>query len=98
VRLGEVLLALGEPLFEDDYCARHAGPETEGVCVHRGGCSLRALWQTLDRWMRRVLDRITLADLLENEGQIAELLRGRLQMAAAEPDEAPVTLLPLGRE
>jgi DNA-binding IscR family transcriptional regulator len=93
-----VLQALGEPLFEEPgYCERHAGPETEGPCVHRGGCGLRALWQTLDHWMRRALDRITLADLLSNEGQIAELLRGRLQTAAAEP-EGLLTLQPLARE
>src|SRR5262249_12149920 len=35
VRLGRVLLALGEPLFDDPgYCERHAGPETEGLCIH----------------------------------------------------------------
>src|SRR6516225_2545511 len=35
VRLGTVLRELGEPLFEDGaYCERHAGPETEGLCVH----------------------------------------------------------------
>src|ERR1700719_3038774 len=29
IRLGVVLLVLGEPLFEDPgYCDRHAGPET----------------------------------------------------------------------
>jgi Rrf2 family protein len=98
VQLGGVLLALGEPLFEDpSYCERHAGPETDGPCVHRGDCTLRALWQTLDQWVRRVLDRITLADLLRNEGQIAELLRGRMQTATLEPSPALVTLQPLSR-
>src|SRR5271165_290641 len=56
IRLGGVLLALGEPLFEEPgYCERHAGPETSGPCVHRDGCSLRGLWQTLESWMRHVL-------------------------------------------
>src|SRR4051794_28681494 len=52
IRLGEALLALGEPLFDDPgYCARHAGPETTGPCVHTDGCHLRGVWQTLARYM-----------------------------------------------
>src|SRR5438477_404525 len=51
IRLGAVMNALGEPLFEDPgYCERHAGPETKGPCVHQDGCSLRALWHALDLW------------------------------------------------
>src|SRR4051812_43946869 len=39
IRLGKVLLLLGEPLFEDPgYCERHAGPETSGPCVHQDDC------------------------------------------------------------
>jgi Rrf2 family protein len=91
VQLGAVMRALGEPLFEDPaYCERHASPETNGACVHRGGCSLRALWQTLEHWVRRVLDQISLADLLQSEGELAERLRGQLP----EP-ETLVSLLTL---
>jgi Rrf2 family protein len=92
VRLGAVLLALGDALFDGDYCGRHAGPDTEGPCVHHGGCTLRALWGTLEGWIRRTLNQITLADLLESEGRIADLLRERLQMEVFEPDETLITL------
>jgi Rrf2 family protein len=90
VRLGSVLLLLGEPLFEDPgYCERHKGTETDrDTCVHHGACTLRALWQTLEEWMRRTLDQITLADLLHSEGRITELLRQRLAdavLTSAEP-------------
>src|SRR4051812_16837567 len=45
IRLGQVLLALGEPLFDDPgYCERHASPEAGGPCVHHDGCTLRGLW------------------------------------------------------
>src|SRR5438445_12806079 len=44
VRLGSVLLVLGEKLFDDPgYCQRHGGYEVDGNCVHHGGCTLRAL-------------------------------------------------------
>src|SRR5262249_46085265 len=75
ISLGSVMLALGEPLFEENYCQKHAGSESNGNCVHHDACTLRGLWQTLQHWMRRTLDRITLADLLQNEGQVIELVR-----------------------
>jgi Rrf2 family protein len=96
IRLGDVMRALGEPLFEDPvYCERHASPETGGACVHHHGCSLRALWQTLEQWLRRLLDEVTLADLLQGEGQIAERLRAHLPT----PDSLVplITLAPTAR-
>jgi Rrf2 family protein len=93
VRLGEVMRALGEPLFEDPgYCERHASPDISGACVHHDGCTLRVIWQTLEQWMRHLLDQVTLADLLQSQGQIAEQLRTQLQ---AEPLESLGTLLTL---
>src|SRR5262245_34478561 len=66
IGLGALLDSLGEPLFDQPtYCEKHSGTETN-ACVHLGGCSLRALWQTLETWMRTTLDRITLADLLQS--------------------------------
>ncbi len=95
VGLGSLLLMLGEPLFDEtDYCQRHAGTAPEGVCVHTGSCSLKSLWRTLEHWMRGTLDRITLADLIRDEGRITELLRERLASAALS-DSGPRALAPL---
>jgi Rrf2 family iron-sulfur cluster assembly transcriptional regulator len=93
IRLGEVMRVLSEPLFEESgYCERHASPDKGGVCVHNDGCSLRVIWQTLEQGIRRFLDRVTLADLLEGSKHIAERLRGGL----AEPKESSDDLLTLG--
>jgi Rrf2 family protein len=98
ISLGSVLLVLGEPLFDEPgYCQRHAGTETDGPCVHTGDCSLRAVWRTLEHWMRITLDRITLADLLQSAGQITELLRARLAEAVLEPASSLITLTPLSK-
>ncbi len=92
--MGEVLRALGEPLFEDPgYCERHASPDSGGTCVHNDGCTLREVWQTLEQWIRNFLDQFTLADLLRSQGQIAERLHTHLQ---AEPLGPPGELLILG--
>src|SRR5262249_3377928 len=94
VHLGSVLLALGEPLFEEPgYCEQHRGTETDGACVHLGSCTLRALWHTLELWMRQALDQLTLADLLANEGRVTELLRSRLSEAVSASARVPLTSL-----
>jgi Rrf2 family protein len=90
IGLGTLLLSLGEPLFDDPgYCERHAGT-AQGLngCVHQGDCSLRALWQTLEQWMRQSLDQLTLADLLQKNVGVAELVRTRL--ASPKSDELPL--------
>jgi Rrf2 family protein len=93
ITLGSVMGVLSEPLFEDpSYCQRHAGSETEGNCVHYGGCTLRSLWQTLEQWMRHTMDRLSLADLLHGGPSITELLRARLADAVFEPVSPLITL------
>jgi Rrf2 family protein len=90
IGLGSLLLVLGEPLYDDPgYCERHPGISGDG-CVHRGSCSLRGLWQTLETWMRTALDRITLADLVRADGDPSDLLRRRL--ASAVIDEPTISL------
>ncbi len=86
IRLGAVMAALGEPLFnEPSFCSKHPGTESsDGRCVHIGDCTLRALWHTLEDWMHKALDGITLADLLESEGQMSDLLRARLGEAVLQ--------------
>ncbi|MFM7149209.1 MAG: RrF2 family transcriptional regulator [Gemmataceae bacterium] len=94
IKLGSVLLALGEPLFDDPgYCDRHAGPETVGPCVHQHDCSLKGLWQTLERWMRHILDQVTLRDLLRQEIPVVK----QLQSMLPEPEEPLLQLAPLSR-
>jgi Rrf2 family protein len=97
VSLGSVMDALGEPLFDEpNFCNKHQGTETtDGRCVHIGACTLRALWHTLEDWMRAVLDRITLADLLQSERSLADLLRARLAEAVLQPDSAAFPVIPL---
>ena len=53
---------------------------------------MRTLWQTLEGWIRRTLNQITLADLLHSEGRIAELLRDRLKTDVFEPVLPLITL------
>jgi Rrf2 family protein len=93
IGLGAVMRVLGEPLYEDpNYCQKHAGTETDGHCVHHGACSLRALWLTLEHWMKHTFDQITLADLMQSEHHMTDLLRARLADAVLEPAMPLITL------
>jgi Rrf2 family protein len=97
ISLSSVMVALGEPLFEEGYCQKHAGTGADGHCVHDGDCTLRGLWQTLQVWMRRTLDRITLSDLLQSEGQVTELVRSRLADMVLEPAGPLIELTSMNR-
>ena len=100
ITLGRVLSVLGEPLFDDPgYCERHRGSESpDGLCVHHDGCTLRALWQTLEHWMSHALARITLADLLQSGEQITELLQARLSEAIQDVSPPLIELTPLRKD
>lgn len=92
IGLGTILMLVGDPIFDEPgYCQRHAGSETDGTCVHLNGCTLRALWQTLEHWMRHLLDQITLADLLQSESDITDLVRSRLGYVT---NDSPLTVIP----
>lgn len=94
IRLGALLLTLGEPLFDEaDYCHKHAGIAPDGICVNHDACTLKSLWQTLEHWMRATLDRITIADLLRHEGGVVELLRERLAATLGASRSIPLTVV-----
>jgi Rrf2 family transcriptional regulator, iron-sulfur cluster assembly transcription factor len=96
IGLGSLLLVLGEPLYDDPgYCEKHRGTATEGNCVHHSACTLRGLWQTLEQWLRRTLDQITLADLMQSERDVTRLVRQRLAAAAGPAEGSPLARLPL---
>lgn len=88
-----VMRALGEPMFrDDDFCQRYSGTETDGTCVHHNACSIRGLWSILEQSTRKVLQRITLADLSQCEGHVAELVRQQLIDVAQEIGQPVVAI------
>jgi Rrf2 family protein len=64
----DVMLALGERLFDSEYCDRYHGTNDES-CVHAHGCSIRSVWTRVETIVSDVLRRITIADLLRLEEQ-----------------------------
>lgn len=73
--IGDVLEALGGKLFGDKFCGRHSGLEI--VCVHNSDCSMRALWVGLQNMVEKVLFQATVADLLQKELFMQDMLETR---------------------
>jgi Rrf2 family protein len=63
--VGDVLAALGGRLYDDEFCGRHRG--NLDVCTHSVDCSVKSLWQVVQEAVNRVVDQMTLADLISSE-------------------------------
>ena len=64
----EVLLALGDRIFDSEYCDRYAGADQK-QCVHVTGCSIRPVWSRVEAIVSDVMRRTSIADLIRLEEQ-----------------------------
>lgn len=60
--IGEVMDALGGPIFREAFCRTHSGKAA--TCVRSPECSLRGLWRSLQAAVDGVLRTTTLARLV----------------------------------
>lgn len=60
VTLGAIVSAVDGPIALGDFGA----PHQDGACDHEGQCVLLAVWSDVGDQMRRLLDSLTLADLV----------------------------------
>lgn len=63
IYIGDVLDCLGGKLYDSGFCNRHSGQHD--VCNHAVDCSVRGLWDRLQRAVDTVLDGMTLEDMVE---------------------------------
>jgi Rrf2 family transcriptional regulator, iron-sulfur cluster assembly transcription factor len=61
----DVITALGGPLIDPNYCARHSGKHDS--CVHIGGCSIQNMLGGLSGIINDTLSSLTLQDMLDND-------------------------------
>jgi DNA-binding IscR family transcriptional regulator len=65
----DVMSALGERLFDAEYCERYHGID-DAACVHNKGCSIRSVWNRVESIVSDVLRRTTIADLNHMEEDV----------------------------
>jgi len=82
--VGEVLAALGGRLFSDGFCDTHSGMES--LCTHSVDCSIRSLWNSVQTVLDKMLNRVTLKDLMGGEQEmqngLEEMTEELLQVSA----------------
>ena len=64
IQISDVLASLGGRFYKPGFCDHFTG--TEEICAHTFSCSIRPLWHRVQSAIDNVLDRTTLANLLEN--------------------------------
>ena len=64
--VGEVLAALGGRLFDDGYCDTHEPGQR--LCTGSVECATRSLWRMVQLNLDAVLGRLTMADLIAQDG------------------------------
>ena len=72
ISIWEVVVTLGDPLFNDAFCNSHSGKLND--CIHTTDCSIRALWGWVGGAVEGVLKKITLADMLSPERGMRDYL------------------------
>ncbi len=73
ININKVLKALGGSLFSKEFCGDYAG--TLKLCTNSVDCSVRSLWQMVQVSVDRLLDQVTLADLMNSELASHQLLK-----------------------
>jgi len=69
VSLKEVLDALRPQALESkEFCEHFKGQRD--VCAHAGNCSVRPVWSVITSYFSRILERLSLADLLQSESSV----------------------------
>jgi Rrf2 family transcriptional regulator, iron-sulfur cluster assembly transcription factor len=68
IKINHVLKALGGAIYDEKFCGQHAG--SLSLCTNSVDCSLRSLWTILQINMDKLLDQISIQDLMKTETQV----------------------------
>ena len=70
--INDVLKVLGGVVFDKAFCSAHTG--SVKICTNSVDCSARSLWQMVQFVLNRLLDRITLYDLINPETESVKIM------------------------
>jgi len=87
--INDVLKSLGGALFDKAFCQTHSGAVR--LCNNSVDCSARSLWQMIQYTMDKLLNKITLHDLINGESESSGMLEQILRVANNEIPEVPAS-------
>ncbi len=67
IKINMVLRAMGGAMYDENFCGLHSGALS--LCTNSIDCSLRSLWTLLQLNMDKLLDQISIKDLMKPEKQ-----------------------------
>jgi len=73
---------LGGSLYDKEFCSLHTG--SLKFCTNSVDCSSRSLWQMIQFTVDKLLDKITLHDLVNSEKRSAKILNEILEQNTRE--------------
>ena len=71
--INDTLKALGGSFFDKKFCDRHTGMLT--LCTNSVDCSIRSLWSMMQATLDKLLDKVTLADMVKTEKDVSSVLQ-----------------------
>jgi Rrf2 family protein len=77
--INDVLKGLGGALYDKKFCGTHTG--SLRLCVNSVDCSSRSLWKMIQFAVDQLLDKITLADLVNQERESGKVLEQILEQS-----------------
>jgi Rrf2 family protein len=81
--VGEVFNALGTPLFDEQFCDRHAG--SEDACTHHADCSIRPVLRRVQDAVDGVMGQLTLGQLLRGETELPPMGPRAIRISVVPP-------------
>lgn len=72
ITLAQVMRHLGGPIFETSSCEHFSGKENQ--CVHLADCGMRSVWVGVTKHLFDVLERLTLANVMNNEASVTAII------------------------
>jgi len=87
IRINQVLKSFSGAMYDEKFCGQHAG--NLSLCTNSVDCSLRSLWTILQLSMDKLLDQISILDLMISESQVnANLSKLSEQIFLSQSEEA----------
>lgn len=82
ITINDTLKALGGSFFDKKFCESHSGILT--LCTNSVDCSVRSLWSVIQVTLDRLLDKVTLADMVKSEKDVSSVLQSIIEENASE--------------
>lgn len=82
ITVNDVLKALSGKLFDKNFCDSHSGIMT--LCTNSVDCSVRSLWSMMQTTLDKLLDKVTMADMMKNEKDVSGVLQNIIEERANE--------------